>query len=52
MDDGYFGEDVAATYDQSEGPEFEPAAVDATVGFLAGLAASPGLACRRVTTAP
>ncbi len=38
MEDGHFGEDVAATYDQSEGPEFEPAVVAATVGFLAGLA--------------
>ncbi|HEY3734832.1 MAG TPA: class I SAM-dependent methyltransferase [Streptosporangiaceae bacterium] len=36
--DGYFGEDVAATYDESSGEMFEPAAVDVTVGVLAGLA--------------
>ncbi|WP_020422627.1 class I SAM-dependent methyltransferase [Amycolatopsis sp. ATCC 39116] len=38
MDDGYFGEDVAATYDRSEGPEFESAAVESAAGFVAELA--------------
>ncbi|MFE9763770.1 class I SAM-dependent DNA methyltransferase [Streptomyces sp. NPDC005808] len=36
--DGYFGESVAATYDESEGAEFEPAVVQAAVDVLAGLA--------------
>lgn len=36
-EDGYFDEHVAATYDD-DGPMFEPAAVAATVGFLAELA--------------
>ncbi|OXM63376.1 MULTISPECIES: class I SAM-dependent DNA methyltransferase [Amycolatopsis] len=34
----YFGEEVAATYDESEAAEFDPAVVDTTVAFLAGLA--------------
>jgi SAM-dependent methyltransferase len=40
MDDehGYFGERVAATYDESSADMFEPSAVDAVVGVLAGLA--------------
>jgi len=37
-DDGYFGEDVAATYDQDEADSFEPAFLGATVDLLAGLA--------------
>jgi SAM-dependent methyltransferase len=36
--DGYFGEQVAATYDQSERAAFEPALIDATADFLASLA--------------
>jgi SAM-dependent methyltransferase len=36
--DGYFGEHVAATYDESSADMFEPAAVDAAAGVLAGLA--------------
>jgi hypothetical protein len=35
----YFGERVAATYDESSGV-FEPGAVNATVGLLAELAGS------------
>jgi SAM-dependent methyltransferase len=34
----YFGEEVAARYDDSTGPYFEAATIDATVDFLAGLA--------------
>jgi len=37
-DDGYFGERVAARYDQSSGEEFDPAVIEATVDFLAALA--------------
>ncbi|MFJ8918097.1 class I SAM-dependent DNA methyltransferase [Streptomyces sp. NPDC102415] len=37
-DDGYFGERVAATYDESSGEMFAPAAVDPAVDFLAELA--------------
>ncbi|GAA2246913.1 class I SAM-dependent methyltransferase [Streptomyces amakusaensis] len=37
-DDGYFGESVAATYDQTEGGMFAPDVVDTTAGFLADLA--------------
>jgi SAM-dependent methyltransferase len=37
---GYFGEPVAAKYDESESGMFDPVAVDATVGVLAGLAGS------------
>lgn len=36
--DGYFGERVAATYDESSADRFDPAVVDATVSVLAGLA--------------
>jgi SAM-dependent methyltransferase len=36
--DGYFGERVAATYDESESEMFEPGAVDAAADVLAGLA--------------
>jgi SAM-dependent methyltransferase len=36
--DGYFGERVAAGYDDLSDPVFQPAAVDAAVGLLAGLA--------------
>ena len=39
-DDGYFGERVAARYDQSSGEEFDPAVIEATVDFLIGLAGS------------
>src|SRR5258708_19118955 len=40
MDDeeGYFGERVAARYDESSADMFEPAVVDAAVDVLAGLA--------------
>jgi SAM-dependent methyltransferase len=38
--DGYFGEQVAAEYDQSEGDMFDPAVVETTVDMLAGLADS------------
>jgi 16S rRNA A1518/A1519 N6-dimethyltransferase RsmA/KsgA/DIM1 with predicted DNA glycosylase/AP lyase activity len=34
----HFGEAVAARYDDSSGEQFEPAAIDATVDFLAELA--------------
>ncbi|WP_329039840.1 class I SAM-dependent methyltransferase [Streptomyces sp. NBC_00178] len=37
-DDGYFGEQAAATYDEPDGEMFRPAVVDATADFLAGLA--------------
>ncbi len=37
-EDGYFGEPVAATYDESSADMFEPAVVDVAVDFLAGLA--------------
>jgi SAM-dependent methyltransferase len=36
--DGYFGEHVAATYDESSAEMFEPDVVAAAVAFLAGLA--------------
>ena len=39
-DDGYFGERVAARYDQSSGEEFDPAVIEATVDFLIELAGS------------
>src|SRR5919198_2680460 len=39
-EDGYFDEDVAARYDDSESEMFDPAVVAATVDFLAGLAGS------------
>jgi SAM-dependent methyltransferase len=39
-EDGYFGEQVAATYDDDESAEFDHAVIDATAGFLAGLAGS------------
>ncbi|MQA87355.1 MAG: methyltransferase domain-containing protein [Streptosporangiales bacterium] len=39
-EDGYFGESVAATYDESAADMFQPDVVDATVEFLAGLAGS------------
>ncbi|MDP9296121.1 MAG: methyltransferase domain-containing protein [Actinomycetota bacterium] len=38
-DDGYFDERIAATYDDSSAEEFDPAAIEATVDFLAELAA-------------
>jgi SAM-dependent methyltransferase len=37
-EDGYFGERVAATYDDSTGEMFEPAFVEQVAEFLAGLA--------------
>jgi SAM-dependent methyltransferase len=37
-EDGYFGEAVAATYDESSNPMFQPEVVDPTVDFLAELA--------------
>jgi predicted TPR repeat methyltransferase len=43
-DDGYFGEQVAARYDDSTAEEFDPAVVEATVDFLVELAdAGPAL---------
>jgi SAM-dependent methyltransferase len=33
-EDGYFGEDVAATYDETESPMFDPAVIEPTVDFL------------------
>ncbi|MGH3681391.1 MAG: class I SAM-dependent DNA methyltransferase [Natronosporangium sp.] len=36
--DGYFGERVAASYDESSADRFEPAVVDAAVSVLVGLA--------------
>ncbi len=36
--DGYFGESVAATYDEDEAERFGPAALDPAVDLLAGLA--------------
>jgi SAM-dependent methyltransferase len=38
-EDGYFGERVAASYDESSAEMFEPSVVDAAVGVLAELAA-------------
>jgi SAM-dependent methyltransferase len=38
MDDGYFDESTAATYDEDGGDEFDPATIEATVDFLAKLA--------------
>ena len=37
-EDGYFGKDVAATYDESSAEMFEPAEVDGTADVLASLA--------------
>ena len=39
-EDGYFDEAVAARYDDSESPMFDPALVETTVDFLADLAGS------------
>jgi SAM-dependent methyltransferase len=41
-DDGYFDEPVAARYDESSAEMFDPAVVDPTVDFLAGLAGGGG----------
>jgi len=38
-EDGYFGDRVAATYDESSADMFEPGVVDAAADLLAGLAA-------------
>ncbi len=38
IEDGYFGEPVAATYDDDSDPMFSPDVVDPTVDFLAALA--------------
>jgi SAM-dependent methyltransferase len=38
--DGYFGEAIAAMYDDSSGGEFAPATIEATADVLAGLAGS------------
>lgn len=38
MSRNYFGEDVAAEYDDGRGPEFDPAVIEATVDVLAELA--------------
>jgi len=37
-EDGYFGEDVAATYDDGFEGQFDPAVIEVTAGALAGLA--------------
>src|SRR5579859_2483184 len=37
-EDGHFGEDVAATYDDGFEGQFDPAVIDVTAGALAGLA--------------
>ena len=37
-DDGYFGERIAASYDDSSAERFQPAHVDAVADVLAGLA--------------
>ena len=37
-DDGYFGEEIAARYDQTEGSMFASEVIERTVDFLAGLA--------------
>jgi 16S rRNA A1518/A1519 N6-dimethyltransferase RsmA/KsgA/DIM1 with predicted DNA glycosylase/AP lyase activity len=37
-DDGYFGEQTAARYDESSADMFEPAVLDPAVDLLAGLA--------------
>ncbi|HEY1914179.1 MAG TPA: class I SAM-dependent methyltransferase, partial [Streptosporangiaceae bacterium] len=37
-EDGYFGEDVAASYDDGFEGHFDPAVIDVTAGALAGLA--------------
>ena len=42
-EDGYFGERVAATYDDSSEGMFDPAVVDTVAGVLAGLAGPGGL---------
>lgn len=36
--DGYFGEWIAARYDEDEGGMFAPEVIEPTVDFLAGLA--------------
>jgi SAM-dependent methyltransferase len=38
MPENHFGEDVAARYDESSADMFDPAVIDPTVDFLAGLA--------------
>ncbi|MFI1765438.1 class I SAM-dependent methyltransferase [Streptomyces sp. NPDC020800] len=43
-DDGYFGESVAARYDESSAEMFAPDVVDPAVGFLAELAGEGGRA--------
>ena len=40
QDDGYFGEDIAAKYDEADDEEFDPEVIDQTVDFLADLAGS------------
>jgi len=39
-DDGYFDEQIAARYDESDDEEFDPEVIDQTVDFLADLAGS------------
>jgi SAM-dependent methyltransferase len=39
VDDDYFGEEVAARYDESSDPMFSPQVIESTVDFLAELAA-------------
>jgi SAM-dependent methyltransferase len=43
-EDGYFDEQVAGTYDDPAGPEFQPAVVAETADLLAGLAGPGGSA--------
>ncbi len=40
QDDDYFGEEIAAKYDEADDEEFEPEVIDQTVDFLADLAGS------------
>src|SRR5689334_24610448 len=43
-EDGYFGEDVAATYDDGFEGQFDPSVIEVTAGALAGLAGPEGRA--------
>jgi SAM-dependent methyltransferase len=50
-EDGYFGEDVAATYDDGFEGQFDPAVIEATADALAGLAGLAGPAGRALELA-
>src|SRR5262245_40909932 len=49
-EDGYFGERVAARYDESVAELFEPGVVDPVVDFLVGLAGSGRALARGIGT--